>query len=168
MFRKLIKRERPRVYLGALAVAPRSDIKRHFEYWGLFEKEDMDSSLRQNLIEIFSLPPANEVHEPKGTDLVVDVVIPKFQSGEFLMDQGDTGFLIFWRPKVTVSSRLYYLRSGKTKATFTVTEKMEWREYFGRLFSWRYFFGFRPTFDAKDMEYLLYKACDKLLRKMQK
>jgi hypothetical protein len=78
---KILRKERPRVYLGTLAVAPRADIKRHFDQWGVFKTEDLDTNLRQSLKEIFSLPLATEVSEPKSSDLVLDVVIPEFQSG---------------------------------------------------------------------------------------
>jgi uncharacterized membrane protein len=166
---KLLKKEKPRVFLGTLAVAPRADIKRHLDQWGMFNNEDLDSSLRQNLKEIFSLPSANEVSEPKGNDLVLDVVVPKFQSGDaWDLSLGDFGIPLMWRPEVTVNSRLYYLKSEKTKATFSVTEKMKLGQYVNRLFTWRAFFRFRPVFGSKDMEYLLYQACHKLLLKMQK
>ncbi|MCG7948710.1 MAG: hypothetical protein N0C84_20430 [Candidatus Thiodiazotropha taylori] len=169
MFKKILNREKPRVYLGALAVAPRADIKRHVDQWGMFQNEDLDTGLRQNLKEIFSLPSAKEVAAPKSNDLVLDVVIPKFQSGDaWDLTIGDLGIPLMWRPKVTVSSRLYYLKSEKTKATFSVTEKMKLGHYIGRLFTWRAIFRFRPIFDSKDMEYLLYQACYKLLQKMQK
>ena len=169
MLNKILKKEKPRIFLGTLAVAPRADIKRHLDQWGMFKNEDLDSSLRQNLKEIFSLPSASEVGEPKSNDLVLDVVVPKFQSGDaWDLSLGDFGIPLMWRPKVTVSSRLYYLKSEKTKATFSVTEKMKFGQYISRLFTWRAFLRFRPVFDSKDMEYLLYQACHKLLLKMQK
>jgi len=81
---KILKREKPRVYLGTLAIAPRSDIKRHFDEWGMFKKEDLDSDLRKSLSEILSLPLAKNVTDPKSNDLVIDVVVPKLQSGDAL------------------------------------------------------------------------------------
>lgn len=169
MLNKIINTEKPRVFLGTLAVAPRSDIKRHLDQWGMFKSEDLDSSLRQNLKEIFSLPSADEVVEPKSNDLVLDVVVPMFQSGDaWDLSFGEIVIPLMWRPKLTVSSRLYYLKSEKTKATFSVTEKMRFGQYISRLFTWRAILRFRPVFDSKDMEYLLYQACQKLLMKMQK
>jgi len=166
---KLLKKEKPRIFLGTLAVAPRADIKRHLDQWGMFKNEDLDSGLRQSLKEIFSLPSAYEVNEPRYNDLVLDVIVPKFQSGDaWDLSFGDFGVPLMWRPKVTVSSRLYYLKSEKTKVTFSVTEKMKLSQYLSRLFTWRAAFRFRPVFDSKDMEILLYRACYKLLLKMQK
>lgn len=155
--------------MGSLAVAPRADIKRHLDQWGMFKNEALDSSLRENLKEIFSLPSANEVNEPKSNDLVLDVIVLRYQSGDaWDLSLGDFGIPLMWRPKVTVSSRLYYLKSEKTKVTFSVTEKMKLGQYIRRLFTWRAFLRFRPVFDSKNMEYLLYQACHKLLLKMKK
>ncbi len=169
MFSKILKREKPKVYLGAVAVAPRSDIKRHLDQLGMFKNEDLDSNLCNNLKEIFSLPLAEGAENPKNSDLVLDIVIPKFQSGDaWDLSLGEIAIPLMWRPRITISSRLYYLNTGKTKATFSVTEKMKFSLYIGRLFTWRSFFRFRPIFDSEDMEYLLYQACHKLLLKMQK
>lgn len=169
MLGRYFKRERPRVFLGVLAVAPRTDLKRHFDEKGLFEDANLDTALRQSLTEIFSLAPVHSVTVPLATDLVLDVVIPHFQSGgAWDVSLGEIGFPIFWRPKITVASRLYSLTTQNTKATFSVTEKMKWGQYLSRIISWRAFFGFRPVFDRKDIEYLLYQACFKLLVKMQK
>ena len=169
MFSKILKGEKPRVYLGALAVAPRTDIKRHMEQWGDFQSEDLDDSLKASLGEIFSLPSANNVEDPKNSDLGLDVVVPKFQSGDaWDLSLGEWGIPLFWRPKVMVTSRLFYLKSKKTKATFSITQKMKWGEYIRRLFTWRAFLRFSPVFNKGDMDYLLYQACHKILIKMQK
>lgn len=169
MFEKLLKRKKPSVYLGTLAVAPRSDVKRNIDQWGLFQNEDLDTGMRQSLKEIFLLPSAGDVKAPTSTDLGLDVIVPKFQSGNFMdCALGDIGFPLMWRPNVTVSSRLYYLKSEKTLATFSVTEKMKWNQFIARLFTWRSLFRFRPMFDKKDMDYLLFQACHKLLLKMKK
>jgi hypothetical protein len=166
---KILRKEKPRVYLGTLAVAPREDIKRHLDQWGLFKTEDLDTKLRQSLKEIFSLPSAIEVSDPKSNDLVLDIMITKFQSGDaWDITLGEFGFPLMWRPKVTVSSRLYYLMSEKTKANFSITEKMKLNQYIIRLLTWRAILRFQPIFDTKDIEYLLYKACHRLLLKIQK
>ena len=169
MLNRIFKKEKPRVYLSTLAVAPRTDIKKHMDEWAPFKHEDLDTGLRQSLKEIFSLPAAQEVKEPKESDLGLDVVIPKFQSGDaWDLTLGDFGVPLLWRPKVTVSSRLFNLKSNKTTATFSVTQKLSWRQYLRRLFTWRAMLRFRPMFDKEDMDYLLYEACHKLLLKMKK
>jgi len=117
------------------------------------------------------LPPASEVHAPLPTDLGLDVFIPSFQAGGvWNLSLGDSGipilFPFFWRPKITVTCRLYYLQSQKTKRAFSVTKKMRWREFLGRQFTLRAFFSFRPTFDAEDMSRLLKLACHSMLDKL--
>ena len=78
------------------------------------------------------------------------------------------GLPVFWRPKVMVACRLYYLKSQKTKSTFSVTQKMPWGELGSRQLTWRAIFRFRPPFDAEDMNRLLYIACQSLLVKLRK
>ena len=169
MFGEILKREKSRVFLGELAVAPRTDIKRFLDQWGMLKTENLDSNLRHSLKEIFSLPSPQDIKEPKNTDLVLDIVVPKIQPGDaWDLSLGEVGFPIIWRPKITISSRLYYLKTEKTKATFSVTEKMRFSQYIGRLFTWRAILRFRPVFDYEDMEYLLYQACHKLLKKIKK
>ena len=169
MFDRFLKREKPRLFLGTLAVVPRKDMKRHLDQWGIFQNESFDNTLRTTLEEIFTLPPASEITAPTSTDLGLDVLIPSFQSGDcWGLSLGDIGFPIFWRPKVTVVYRLYYLKSQKTKRIHWVTEAMPWGEFLSRQFTWRAIFRFRPTFDAEDMKRLLYIACHALLSKLLK
>lgn len=166
------RREKPRVFLGTLVVVPRSDIKRHIDQRGWSRREDLEIPLQTNLRETFSLPVASEVSDPLPTDLGLDVYIPSFQSGDaagFSLDLGVPIFWIFlWRPKVTVTCRLYYLQSQETKDVYSVTQKMPWREYASRLFTWRAIFRFRPIFSAEDLNRLLDLACHSLLNKLAK
>lgn len=167
------KREKPRVFLGTLVVVPRADIKRHFDQWGSSRCEELETPLKSTLREIFLLPLASEVSDPLPTDLGLDVFIPSFQSGDaFGVSLGDLGVPVFWiflwRPKVTVTCRLYSLTSLETKYVYSVTKKMPWREYVSRLLTLRAFFRFRPIFSAEDLNRLLNLACHSLLNKLTK
>ncbi len=168
---RLFRKESPRVFLGTLAVAPRSDFKSSIEQWTLFNKnvEDFDETLRKSLEEIFTLPLAIDVSEPKATDLVLDVIVPDYQGGEFALD-GTALFPLaaIWRPKVKVASRLYYLKSKKTKKKFLITQKMTMKEYLNRSFSWRGFIRFKPLFDSEDLDQLIGMACYDLLKEVKK
>jgi len=163
MFNKFLKKEKPRVFLGSLSVVPRTDFKK-IDEWGIFHKEDIDAEFRHSLKEIFSLPPASEVNVPLKTDLVLDVVISQFQSGDIWSIDI---IPVLWRPKVEIKSRLYSLKTKKTKSVFSVTEKLKWNTFFNRILSWRCLLRFRPVFDTKDMNCLLYRACHKLLLEMK-
>lgn len=166
---RFLKRQKPRIYLGSLAVAPRADLKRYLDQLGVFQREDLDTALRKELKEIFSLLPVEVAPEPKGSDLVLDVMVEKFQSGDaWSFDFGGFGIPLLWRPKITVSARLYWLKSEKNKATFSRTEKLALSRYFGRLLTWRGLLRFRPLFGAEDIKLLLHQACYGLLRKVKK
>jgi hypothetical protein len=77
------RREKPRVFLGMIVIVPRTGIKPHFDQFGVFGNEELETSLRAALHEIFSLPPASEALAPLPTDLGLDVFIPSFQAGGF-------------------------------------------------------------------------------------
>jgi len=169
VLKRFFRKERHRLYLGSIVVAPRSNIKRYLDEWGVCGREDLDSSLRQSLEEIFELPPAIGALDPEDTDLVLDIVVPKFQSGDMWdVSLGVVGFPIAWRPKIKIGSRLYKLKTGETIHTATVLVKMPWKEYFSRLFTWRAFLRFKPMFDSSDMNQLLHAACLELLIKLRK
>jgi hypothetical protein len=174
ILRKLLrKREKPRVFLGTLVVVPRADIKRRFEQWWSSHYQELETPLRSTLREIFSLPLASEVSDPLPTDLGLDVFIPSFQSGDALgVSLADLEIPVFWiflwRPKVTVTCRLYSLRSQETKFVYSVTQKMPWREYFGRLFTLPALFRSRPMFSVEDLNHLLNLACHSLLNRLTK
>ena len=157
------------MFLGKLTVVPRASLKKVDE-WGLFGNEDLGSSLQRSLAEILTFPSASDVLDPKPTDLVLDVAIPKYQSGDYwgVDIAGIGGGFFFWRPIITVHARLYELTSNKTKSVYSVTEKMRWGIYVPRIFSLRALFRIRPVFDKSDMDLLLYQACIKVLERMEK
>ena len=165
MLNKILKREKPNVYLGKITVVPRSHLIRNLES-NLYAGERLEESLSSHLKTIFDMPLVTECINLNKTDLAIDVIIESFQAGNYLeMHTGDFSFPIIWRPKIKIGSRLYNIRTGKTKAAILVTVKLPWKEYFSRLFTWRAIFGFRPMFDANDMRALLFQACLQLLQK---
>ena len=148
-------------------------MKPRLDQWGIFQQEELETPLRTTLQEIFSLPPASEMRDPLPTDLGLDVFIPSFQSGDFWnVSLGDLGipvfFVFLWRPKVTVTCRLYSLQTQETRGIYSVTQKMPWREYVSRLLTLRALFRFRPIFSANDLNHLLCLACHSLLNKLTK
>jgi hypothetical protein len=169
VLKRFFKKKKAKVYLGCIAVASRSDIKRHLDQWGVLGREDLGSSLRLTLEKIFDLPDVRGIETPTDNDLGLDIVVPKFQSGDIWdVFLGDIGFPLAWRPKIEIGSRLYNLESGKTVHTVTVLVKMSWCEYFSRVFTWRAVLRFKPMFDSEDMNMLLAKACMQLLAKLRK
>lgn len=167
MFRKFFRKEKPRVFLGTLAVVPRSDFKRQIENWTFYGSADLDRELYNKLANIFELPPAAEVGTPLKSDLVADLIISEYQIGDALTASvGEISFPLFWRPKIEIKARLSRMDTMRTVATFSVTEKCRWRDFLSRILSFRYIFRWRPLFDADDMDVLLNNACVKILKKM--
>ena len=176
--KKLFRRERPRIFLGTLAVVPRSDFKRHFEYTrthgpfditGWLNAKDLDTEMRSALTGLFTLPYISDRETPRGSDLALDVVIPEFQVGQFLpLEAGPVIIPIMWRPKVKLGARLYVIDTGQTRSTYTVTEKFGWMEFGKRLFSLNTLLQVHAHFTPDDTKRLFYKASIKLLERIRK
>ena len=165
---RIFKRKKPRLFRGTLTVLPRKDLKRHFDQAGIFQYENLEVALQNNLQEIIRLPPASDVLTPNPTDLGLDVLISHYQSGDYWdLSLGQISIPIIWRPKVTVVCRLYYLKSNVTKREVSITKAMPWGYFVGRLLTWRAIFRFRPMFDTEDMNRLLSIACVVLLEKLK-
>ena len=168
MLRKYLSKKKARVFLGSLVVAPRTDIKRHLEDWSWQPQENLGAHLQRSLESIFTLPLASEHEDPTKHDYVLDVIVQKYQSGDFWYAYGgDIAFPFLWRPKVTVCGRLYNLKTKKIKSTYTVTEKCTWGQYIGSIIQPQALFGIKPAFGSDVIEYLLNQACYKLLLKMR-
>jgi hypothetical protein len=156
----------PRVYLGTVAVVPRSDIKRHLER-PMFDGPS-DPALQAHLESVLSLPRASEISQPDTADCGLDVFVAKHQSGEaFDVAAGDFGFPLFWRPAVEVSTRVYALRNKKPITTFHVTKRLSWSEYFNRLLSVRHLLSFSSPFTHQDMVELLDDALFETLTRVK-
>ena len=171
MFKRIFKRDKSRVYLGSISVAPRSDIKRHFNNIGLLDHQsakELEESVHAKLLEIFNLPLASALEEIKNSDLGLDILVPNHQLGNYIpANLYYFGMIGFWRPKVQIAARLYNLKKGKTIHTETVTVKMPWHEYIDRMLSWRGLTGIKPMFDSADMEPLLYRASLNLVSRLK-
>jgi hypothetical protein len=165
VLKNIFKKDKPRVYLGTLAIIPRAGIKKSFDSWDLTGVVELDSRLKESLAEVFCLPPSNSRIEVLENDLVLDVLISEFQLGAALFSE--IPIPILWRPKVTLVSKLSNLNSGKTKRVLSVTERMPWAEFFSRLLTFQGLIGLRPSFDAKDLEKLLYIGSGKVFTKIK-
>lgn len=176
--RKLFRRQKPRVYLGTLAVVPRSDLKRHLEFpgfhsaYGLLDRDDVDTDLREALRDLFALPPAAGRDPKLDSDLALDVFIPKYQRGAFLpLAVGSAIIPLCWRPKVTITARLYCIETGKTRASYVVNEKARWSEYIRRIPRLAALFlvnDVEAVFTSQEIQRLFYQGAIRLLQKVQR
>lgn len=166
MLAKLFKKTPPRIFLGNVAVVPRTDLKRYFDCYFNWDVPSAESFFTTKIRETLPLEPAQASNDPRKNDLALDIMVTKFQLGyaDFLR-LGYFDLPLIWRSKITVTGRLYYLGSEKTKAAFSVNETLNWFDFIKYIFSFRLFF---PKSDTQVIEYLLYKACVKLLLKMKR
>jgi hypothetical protein len=156
------------LYVGALLVQPRRDFLRHLE-GGLFEGASLDSALQQQLLEVFSLPRASEVQNPQDGDMAVDVVVESYSRGGSGEVSTSSLYLpVLWRPKVRIGARIYYIKTGRYKATAKVTRRMGWGEYLSSLLHWKVYFGFSSPASRRRLEQLLAKAAAELKTKVQR
>jgi len=159
------------VFLGVTAVVPRSDVKRHFEDLVAGPTIELDKSLQSALTQLFTLPPLSSRDSPLDDDRVLDVIVTHHQAGGVEVLEWDWVPIPFgWRPKVAVTARLSNVATNVPINTYTVTEKQPWLPYLEfempdldikHLFS-------VPAFDNEILNQLLYRACNKLLRRMKK
>ncbi|MGH1542047.1 MAG: hypothetical protein ACRBHB_16590 [Arenicella sp.] len=169
MLPKFFKKEKPRVYIDKLVVSPRDEIKK-IDQWGAFKYEDLEAGIREKLNGLIQLPHISSRETIQENDLALEVVIINLQGGELgnfnLDDLG--GIPFFWRPKIEIAARLYNLSSDTTHSSFKMTEKMPWSNYFSGLISINGILRYKPLFSTKDLEPLLYRACEKTLIKLTK
>jgi hypothetical protein len=142
------------LYLGAVAVVPRSDLMRQFEL--PMADGPADEALRTHIESVVSLPKANG---SKESGHALDILISKHHGGRgFEGTAGDFWLPFLWRPTVEVSARLYALKGRKTLATVTAQKRMAWGEFFGRLLSIKHLLSFSSPFTRHDMINLLDEA----------
>ena len=167
MLRRLLRRESARLFLGTLAVAPRGDFVRHLEDLPLLAPAPLERALLAKLVELICVPPVSAADPLRPSDLAFDVVVQGYQFGGSMdVALGSHGFPMFWRPKVRVAARLFYAQSNKTKAVFTVTERMPWSAYMSRVLSWKVMLGLARPSTRSDLERLLEGASQKLMDKV--
>ncbi len=164
---KFWKKEKPRVFLGTLRIIPRDDFNRHLEVWDVETRNRVALRIYDYLEEFFELPLVSEIEKPVRSDLGLDITVLSWQLGQAKeLRLGVWSIPLVWRPKIVVQARLFFLRTGKNKSSYIVTEKMTWGVFIDRVYSWRNFFNrFSIRFEENDIKYLLYQASIKVLKK---
>lgn len=166
MLSRLFRKEKPRIFLGILAVAPRSDFKQLIEDWDTLGQVDFDDQLRRELREIFTFRSLDDREEARKTDLALDIIVSDYRRGGAIVLERPFEFFWLWRPAITMSARLYDPCTGKSRRTFVVKERMP----LGRWFRHRFggIFDLGPTYDAEDLKDLLHQTSVKLLTQLKK
>lgn len=169
MLRKIFSTTETRLFLGRVAVMPRRDLARFLEGFGASRAASISSVIQEQVEEVFALPCAADERSPRDCDIGVDIVVQGYQCGGAAdLHLGVGGVPFFWRPKVRVAARLFYLQSNKTKRVIRVARGMTWRAYLSRLFSWKVMLGMQVPAGTTDMRLLLKAACEDLNAKVRK
>ncbi|MCB4362469.1 hypothetical protein KIH07_01910 [Hydrogenophaga taeniospiralis] len=168
MFRKLLKREPARLFLGALSITTGRNLIRHLESLPGGAPPALDRALLVELTELLSFPMAATVEAPRSTDMAFDVVLQGYRFGSATdLSLDAVGLPMYWRLKIRLAARLFDLQSNKTKTTFHVTQKMPWPVYLNRALSWRVLVGLERPARRSEMEALLRQACEKLVARLR-
>lgn len=148
------KRSSLPLYLGDLAVVPRSDLRRFFEPdW---EGEEEDLSLKTWISEALELPLYSESVETKQEFLILDVIVGEYRRGAGdSIEFGEAFFPLFWRPYVKMHIRIRSEKGKKVLGDRVVKRKMHLGEYLDKAFSWRSVFFGAANFEESDMHYLV-------------
>jgi hypothetical protein len=163
MLRRLLRREPRRLFVGELGVAPRRDLLRRLEDGLFVEPMDLEWALLAELRGMLAVPPASDVADPGPADLACDIALQRLRRGQYMdVALWTDSVPVFWRPQVRLAVRLYELRSKKTKATFSVTQRMPWREFLYRVLSWRVLVRMESPALRSDMERLLHRAAERV------
>jgi hypothetical protein len=156
------------LYVGSLSVQPRTDFLRHLE-GSVFGGANLDSALQQQLLDVFAMPRAIEVLNPQESDLAVDVVVENYSRGGSGEVSTTSLYLpLLWRPKVRIGARIYYIRTGKHRASAKVTQRMGWGEYISSLLHWKVYFGLSSPASRRRLEQLLAQAAVELKAKIER
>ena len=161
-WRRLFRRDPPHIYLGQLTAAPRTDLLRLLEGSGSSVARDTD--LRTYLADWLQLPKASSAESARDSDLALDVLVKRYRLGQLMV--GEPIPVVFWRPMVEITSRAYFLKSGKDFLTIEVRHRMPWRQYLRRL-SLRFWFSPSPAATKEDMQLLLGEALLKVIGKLK-
>lgn len=156
----------PPVYLGDVAVVPRSTFKRLLEMG--WESQDTDHRIKAWVGELIDMPLASDVKEIADDALAIDILVSNYQCGSDIFMWSEPIIPLAWRPSVKLHGRLVRLRDKKVLGTFSITKRISWRAYILRVLSLKHMFRWEGPFGREDMQYLLGEALMELLKWVQK
>lgn len=127
--------------------------------------EDLDTTLQQQLEQIFKFPSVESVSNPTKSDVVLDVYIAQYTlGGAMVFSLGQVDMPLLKRPTIVIKTKLYKLISQQTITVFEVQQSLPFKATFRRLLSFRGLFSVKPdVFDQNDLNRLLYQACHSVL-----
>lgn len=159
-FERFSPKRRLRLHLGKVCIAPRADLLHGFE-----DKRDAatEADLRLFVSEWLEFPAPPQPEDAQESDIALDIVVSRHRLGQVMF--GEPIPVVGWRPMIEVSSRAYFVRSGKELAAVEVIHRMPWSQFAKRALRASIFM----PFTSKDDMYLLMGATlQKLLLQLKR
>ena len=159
---------KPRVYLNSIRVESREEP----ELLDQFYSEDcaaIRDRIRARLDELISLPHVSTITDTKTSDLVLDVLVPGFETGIWVFDmryrlfQFDPG----WRPRLELRARLCRVVSGETIGETSVTATLSREVHAMRARSLRSLLAWRTKYRPRDLDSLVAEGCLQALDRLR-
>lgn len=167
------KKAKGKIYAGEILVVPRAGLRKFVSsiHPPLDRQFDQNQGevVEETLRSLLELAPKSERDPELETDLAIDIIVPEYDFGEFLvLSAGNFSFPVTWRPSILVTGRLYEIGSGKTINATTVKHSVSWPSWGGKILSLTKLLRFHSFMSRADMERLTTEAYIKLLSKILK
>ena len=159
---------KPRVYLNSIRVESRAEPELLDQYYS----EDcaaIRDRIRARLGEFINLPHVATINHTRTSDLALDVLVPRFETGIWAFD---TRYRLFhfdpgWQPWLELQARLCRVVSGETISQTSVTAKLSREVDAGRARSLRALLSSQPKFRPRDLDSLVAEGCLQALDRLR-
>jgi hypothetical protein len=169
MLLRIFRRQPRRLFLGDVAALGRDTVRRGLERLASDVPASLDRALLVELIDSCPWPPVRDAGLPGPTDLAVDFDLVTYRHGISTLVSFDSVTIpLFWRPKVTLTARLYYLQSRQPLRTINVTESMPLAVFLRGILSLKVSLGTEPPAGRKELEELIRLASARLRRSLER
>ena len=152
------------VFLGDIAVAPRSGIKRYFEVG--WTEEQTDEALRSWIAELLEMPIYRN-GELTNKVYVLDIFVTHYQCGTDVGIWSNPMLPIFWRPSVTIAAKLR-MADRNVLGTCRVTKSMSWWQTIRNIVNPTKWFILRSVASENDMKTVLAQGLVQVLDALRK
>lgn len=167
------RKAKGKMYAGEILVAPRGSWKKFVS--GIHPPLDRQFDQKQGgvveetLQKLLELPPKAARNPMLDTDVALDIIVPEYDFGEFLvLSAGNFSFPVTWRPSILVTGRLYEIGSGKTIYATTIKHSLCWPSWGKKVFSLSKLLRIHSFMNRAEMDRLTTEAYIKLLSKISK
>ncbi len=163
------KKTKSNIYIGDITVVPRSGLKKGISDLAPSLTGPSDNVVEDTLCQLLDLPPKPPGVSATASDLALDVIVPEYDFGEFMLfNVGAFNVPFIWKPHITITGRLYEIGSGATIYAATVKHTVSWLSWGKTIFSLQKMFRIKANMSNDDVRRLTIEAATKLLSKILK